>query len=110
MRLTHTTTTSHDICKTDRKSTSILVVYAGCVDIRPDGSLDLVSDAREEVPHAAQVGLALQLLVDAVIGADGRLVLQITEIRPVTAFTTGRAHTAHHFQGAVDGTMPCAGT
>lgn len=58
--------------------------------------VDLVRDAREEVPHAYQVGLALQFAVDGVAGADRRLRLQILEVLPVTALTTGCAQKCHH--------------
>lgn len=78
--------------------------YAGCVDVRTltsHVSLDLVSNAGEEVPHACQVGLALQLLVDAVVGTDRRLVLQVSEVASVTALTARRAHGRHLLPGVV---------
>ena len=53
----------------------------GCVSVRSHlVLLHLRRDAREEVVDAAEVLLALQLLVDAVAGRDGGLALQVVDV------------------------------
>lgn len=70
--------------------------------------LDLARDGREEVPDAAQVGLALELLVDGVVGADGRQPRQVVEVALVAALTRGGAQgDSRLVEGSPDGPVVC---
>lgn len=60
-------------------------------------SLDLVLDLRDEVRHTGQVGDRCELLVDPVVGTDGRQLPQILEVIRVAAVAVRGAQLSFTF-------------